>query len=75
MSIFKKIIRFLKAIKKYAGGGFKNVTLSEYTERLNICAVCPEQENGICKKCGCFLSKKAWWSTEDCPIDKWPKQQ
>lgn len=72
---------FGKAMLNYAKSGFKHVTVEQYKDRLNICQgdigvkKCEHYDNGRCKHvdCGCFLSKKAWLSTENCPLGKWPK--
>ena len=74
MGMIKKVINFIKASKRHAEDGFKDVTIEEYRERLSICNKCPFQKDGECLECGCILVKKAWWRSEDCPIDKWPKQ-
>lgn len=74
-NIFKKIFNLVKASKKHAQDGFKDVSLEDFKNRIEICNNCPFQENGECTVCGCFIAKKAWWRSEDCPKDKWPKQQ
>ena len=72
--IIKKAANFAKAITKHAQDGFKDVSLEQYIERIEICNKCPLQKDGECLACGCIISKKAWWRSEDCPKDKWPKQ-
>ena len=74
-NIFKKIFNLAKASKKHVQDGFKDVSLEDFKNRIEICNNCPFQENGECTVCGCFIAKKAWWRSEDCPKDKWPKQQ
>jgi len=72
---------FGKAMLNYAKSGFKNVTTEQYKDRLKVCQgddinnPCEHYDNGRCKHvdCGCFLSKKAWLATENCPIGKWPE--
>ncbi len=71
----KKIKTFTKAVVKHAADGFSNVCGEEYAERMKICNNCSSNNKGICTECGCILSKKAWWRSEDCPKDKWPKQK
>lgn len=71
---------FIEAVIRYASSGFVNVNENEYKERLAICigtnnnTPCEYYDNGRCKHvdCGCFLSKKAWWASENCPENKWP---
>lgn len=50
----------------------KNVAETEYIERMLVCGNCEHNSQGECLKCGCIISKKAWWQTEDCPENKWP---
>ena len=65
---------FSKAITKHIVNGLKNVSPQQYKERLDICNGCALMENGRCTHpdCGCFLDKKAWWASENCPLEKWP---
>lgn len=37
----------------------KRVLQEEYSQRLAICKECDELENGICRKCGCFVELRA----------------
>lgn len=37
----------------------KRVSGEVYSERLRICRECDELENGICRKCGCFVELRA----------------
>ncbi len=37
----------------------KRVSQEEYSQRLAICKECDELENGICRKCGCFVELRA----------------
>lgn len=71
--IFKKATNFVKAVTKHASNDFKKVPIEEYKKRLIECSTCEFHEESKCLKCGCFLTQKAWWQSEDCPIDKWPK--
>lgn len=67
-----RIIRFLKAIIKYILFG-NRTTIDEYINRLIICKDCTnfDNEKWSCRKCGCYLDKKAKMSTEKCPDNKW----
>ena len=71
-----------KAVIKHVGSGAKKITQEQYDERLSICSDCDFHHNNRClhASCGCFLKKKAWWASEDCPFEdgefpdgKWPK--
>jgi rubrerythrin len=67
-----RIIRFIKALIKYMRYGHR-VHIDEYVNRLTICKNCNnlDDEKWSCKKCGCYLDKKAKMNTENCPDDKW----
>ena len=69
----KKVANFAKAAAKHAANGFQEVCETEYYERVSICDKCPYRKKNECIKCGCIISRKAWWLTEDCPENKWPK--
>ena len=67
-----RIVRFLKAIIKYIRFG-NRTQIDEYIHRLTVCKECIyfDNENWSCKKCGCYLDKKAKMNTENCPNGKW----
>lgn len=67
-----RIINFLKAIVRYILFG-KRVLFNDYVYRLTVCKTCNnvDKDNWSCKKCGCYLDKKAKMNTENCPDDKW----
>lgn len=68
----RRIIRFIKAIIRYIRFG-QRVSIDMYINRLILCKECEHFSNTkwTCKKCGCFLDKKAKMSTEKCPNNKW----
>lgn len=67
-----RLIRFLKAITNYILFGGRT-SIDEYIDRLTICKDCKHFDDvkWSCKKCGCYLDKKAKMNTENCPDDKW----
>ena len=70
----RTLFRFLKALFKYAvHGHFKNVEFADYAKRLMTCSKCDkaDTEKWRCGVCGCYLTKKAKWKTENCPMGKW----
>jgi hypothetical protein len=72
----KRASNFAHAVAKHARDGFVDVSTEEYIKRIETCNSCELQKDGVCnhEDCGCILSRKAWWRSESCPIDKWPKQ-
>lgn len=67
-----RVLRFLKAIIRYICFG-QRTTIDVYISRLTSCEYCEHfnDDNWSCKKCGCYLDKKAKMSTEKCPDNKW----
>ncbi len=64
---------FAKAVTKYVYSGLKNVSEKVYKERLSVCETCVFRQNDKClhKSCGCSLTEKAQWKSEECPEGKW----
>ena len=65
-----KVFRFIVALFKYIIWG-DQVTADKYNTRIAICEVCSDRCGTKCGVCGCYLTKKAKWSTESCPQNKW----
>lgn len=44
-----------------------------YSDRIRQCSICEhlDETNWRCGKCGCYITKKARMSTEECPDDNW----
>ena len=68
---------FLKAIVMHAANGVKKVSKEEFKERLEQCNKCVFHKDNRCShmNCGCFITKKAKWKSEDCPIGRWRKDE
>jgi len=66
----RRLIRFIIALFKYIIWG-DQVTNDKYISRITICDSCSDKCGSKCCICGCYLSKKARWSTESCPKNKW----
>jgi hypothetical protein len=64
---------FLRAVVKHVGNGMKKVEFEQYQERLDVCNECKLRVKNRCthEACGCFLDKKAWWDSEECPLGLW----
>lgn len=43
---------------------------SEYKRRLEICAFCKYQSNGLCTQCGCFTEIRCVLKTAKCAAPK-----
>ncbi len=72
-STLKMAGNFAKAIVKHVGDGMKKVDLSTYQRRLDACNECDMRVKTRCthESCGCFIDKKGWWASEECPLGKW----
>lgn len=65
-----KILRFILALIRFILFG-EEVTREVKDQRLSICQTCPMKQDKKCGYCGCYLDKKASWSSESCPENKW----
>ena len=65
-----RVFRFIKALLKYILWG-EQVTQLVYDERIAKCEKCKDRCGRTCCLCGGYLSKKAQWSSESCPKNKW----
>jgi len=72
-SLAKMAGNLTKAVVKHVGDGMRKVELQEYQDRLNVCNECSLRVKNRCthESCGCFIDKKAWWASEECPLGKW----
>lgn len=43
---------------------------NEYQRRLSLCKQCDDLENGMCRKCGCFVEVRAAKKVNYCPSEK-----
>ena len=68
----KRILRFLKALWRYKMYG-ERVFFWKFCDRLCKCKTCDkfQEHNWTCGVCGCYVTKKAQMSTENCPEYKW----
>jgi hypothetical protein len=63
-----------KAVTTFVAGGGATVDKTTYQARLAVCDACPQRDNHRCKRCGCFVSVKAKFPAEKCPLGLWPAQ-
>jgi len=59
------------AVKDHIKEGAENVAADLLEKRLEACSVCEFRNNDQCSVCGCFVSKKAKWKEQQCPLGKW----
>ncbi len=76
-----------KALWRLLRSGFDKVDEDTYERRLEACRACehcvaapktllhalarPVGETRVCDLCGCFVFKKAHYTTERCPANRW----
>lgn len=70
---FKRIKRFISAMKRWRWFGYPVTPKDKRDERWSICKQCPEKGLLTCKSCGCFLALKIPIRSEFCPKKKWPE--
>tara|TARA_R110000868_G_scaffold103404_1_gene284749 strand:+ start:147 stop:428 length:282 start_codon:yes stop_codon:yes gene_type:complete len=69
----KMIWEFAEALKKHGNDGFKHVTVTDYTIRMQTCVNCEHfTKTQSCGLCGCHMPVKARWRTTQC-ADNPPK--
>lgn len=73
ISVTTKLGNFTKALVKHTMSGFKTVSDKQFEERLSVCDKCPFNKDWTCSECGCSITTKAKWFTQDCPKKYWPK--
>jgi len=64
------MFKFIIALIKHLVWG-DIVTDDKYNSRIDICNHCTDRCGTKCGICGCYLNKKAKWSTESCSKNKW----
>lgn len=69
--LHRKIIHFSKAVARHVYNGMRHVKDIEYNQRISKCEECPSNIKGECNECGCDISWKALWESEDCELNKW----
>jgi len=68
-----KVVSLVKSVSKHVAGGMKNVSDEEYVQRLAVCNGCDYRVGDECEVCGCVISRKARWKSEDCLKEFWEK--
>ena len=70
-SVFKQVANFAKSTFNHVASGAHKVPDHVYKSRLEICNSCDKLHKSKCSECGCFVSMKASWASEKCPLEKW----
>lgn len=68
-----QVVKFVGAAVRHAADGFARVDDKELGGRLATCALCEHRRKAdwVCEKCGCYITVKATWRSETCPLGKW----
>ncbi len=70
--LLQKAWNLTAALAKHTINGLKETDDLQYNERLAVCSTCDRKtDNWVCKECGCYITIKAKWASEDCPLHKW----
>lgn len=51
--------------------GLKTVERAEHERRIVVCSACQDLVGGRCKRCGCYMTLKAWLPKQHCPKGAW----
>lgn len=74
--VMQRALNFGAAVGRHVRNGLRTVEPDVYEQRLAVCRTCElcDVVHLICRhtNCGCWLTAKARWASEDCPLAKWP---
>ncbi len=70
-SVFKQAANLAKSTFNHVASGAHRAPDHVYKSRLEICNSCDKLHKSRCSECGCFVSMKASWASEKCPLEKW----
>lgn len=72
-SILRKVAKLTGAVVRHIADGATEVPAEEREKRMAICAGCDQFDAArtVCQSCGCGLTLKARWRSENCPLGKW----
>lgn len=74
-SVFKQAKNFATSAAKHVMNRGQNVPENLKNARLEICSGCDKLSGDRCSECGCVVSIKAAWASEECPIGKWERYE
>lgn len=49
----------------------RDINISEFEHRMNICRSCDKLKMAFCSECGCFMPIKTRLKNAECPLKKW----
>lgn len=74
-TVIQQTKNFITSSVKHITTGMKTVPEEVKKERLDICNSCEHYKDNRCAQCGCFMSIKAEWAEQQCPLKKWLKYE
>jgi hypothetical protein len=74
-SVFKQAKNFARSAARHIADGGQSVPENLKNARLEICSGCDKLSGDKCSECGCLVSIKAAWASEECPIGKWERYE
>jgi hypothetical protein len=67
-----QLLSFGNAVLRFLKSGMLKTDRETYDTRIAACLACPRlSAEGRCAHCGCWVSEKALWETEECPEQRW----
>lgn len=66
-SILSRVSYFVYAVIAWGWIGFR----ISHSNRMKICSMCPGNNNGVCRPCGCLLWIKTKIPSQGCPAKLW----
>ena len=74
-SMLEQAKNFATSAAKHVMNRGQNVPENLKNARLEICSGCDKLSGDRCSACGCMVSIKAAWASEECPIGKWERYE
>ncbi|MDB5341840.1 MAG: hypothetical protein JWP89_217 [Schlesneria sp.] len=62
---------FVRALSVHVADGSQHVESVVLQARLSVCTLCDQRRDDRCAVCGCFITTKAEWREQECPLGKW----
>jgi hypothetical protein len=72
-TVLRRALNLARAVSSHIADGMQVLSDEQYQARLDTCNGCPMRDGKVCthEDCGCIISRKAYWKSSYCPLNKW----
>lgn len=73
LGLVEKSLNLFRSVVNHVANGLEKTPDNIKEIRLEICRGCNRYNKDLesCEECGCFVSIKTGWASEECPLKKW----